>query len=371
MSSLWKSLKCPANELRLDVTLPTGQSFRWKAVGKGVYVGVVGKRVVAMKEKPNDIEYQVIGRDAGVSEDEDLSVLQDYFNLSYKLNDMVQEWMTKDHRFQQIAPLFPGARMLRQDPVECLFSFLCSQNNHILRIQGMVEKLAGQYGTQLPTKSMLSILEGSSEEEMSNFSFYAFPTLAQLQDATEADLRANGFGYRAKYVVDTVNVLCALNGGGVSWLQSLRKEATYQEAHKQLCTLPGIGPKVAACICLFSLDKHQAIPVDTHVWQLACRYYTPHLKDRKSVTPRIMQEVELAFIEKFGPMAGWAHNILFVSELAQLKDRLPEELQPVTSNKRKQQQGDNKSEKRPESVQSNCKKSTKRTSQRPQQARKR
>ena len=36
--------------------------------------------------------------------------------------------------------------------------------------------------------------------------------------------------------------------------------------------------QVAACVCLFSLDKHAAIPVDTHVWQLAVRYYTPHLK---------------------------------------------------------------------------------------------
>lgn len=36
--------------------------------------------------------------------------------------------------------------------------------------------------------------------------------------------------------------------------------------------------QVAACICLFALDKHEAIPVDTHVWQLAVRYYTPHLK---------------------------------------------------------------------------------------------
>ena len=32
------------------------------------------------------------------------------------------------------------------------------------------------------------------------------------------------------------------------------------EAAEALVTLPGIGPKVAACICLFSLDKHEAIP---------------------------------------------------------------------------------------------------------------
>lgn len=38
--------------------------------------------------------------------------------------------------------------------------------------------------------------------------------------------------------------------------------------------------QVAACVCLFSLDKACAIPVDTHVWQLACRYYAPHLRNK-------------------------------------------------------------------------------------------
>ncbi len=32
--------------------------------------------------------------------------------------------------------------------------------------------------------------------------------------------------------------------------------------------LQGIGPKVANCVCLVSLDKMDAIPVDTHVRQI-------------------------------------------------------------------------------------------------------
>ncbi len=46
--------------------------------------------------------------------------------------------------------LLPGARVLRQDPVECLFQFICSSNNHISRIHGMVERLCSAYGTPLP-----------------------------------------------------------------------------------------------------------------------------------------------------------------------------------------------------------------------------
>lgn len=85
--------------------------------------------------------------------------------------------------------------------------------------------------------------------------------------------------------------------------------------------LSGVGPKVAACICLFSLDKHDAIPVDTHVWTLATRYYAPHLA-KKSLTPKLHAEVQQAFVERFGPYAGWAHNCLFISELASHKPLL-------------------------------------------------
>jgi 3-methyladenine DNA glycosylase/8-oxoguanine DNA glycosylase len=66
-------------------------------------------------------------------------------------------------------------------------------------------------------------------------------------------------------------------GGGHAWLHGLRS-TPYPTAHEALVTLmPGVGPKVAACICLFALDKHDAIPVDTHVWALATRHYARHL----------------------------------------------------------------------------------------------
>lgn len=64
-----------------------------------------------------------------------------------------------------------------------------------------------------------------------------------------------------------MNALQSKPGGGVEWLESLRK-MDLPEVIDALCTLPGVGPKVAACIALFSLDQHHAIPVDTHVWQV-------------------------------------------------------------------------------------------------------
>lgn len=61
---------------------------------------------------------------------------------------------------------------------------------------------------------------------------------------------------------------------------------------EELVQLPGVGPKVAACVALFSCDQHSAIPVDTHVWALACKYYTPQLRGKTltaKMHPMIMQ----------------------------------------------------------------------------------
>lgn len=73
---------------------------------------------------------------------------------------------------------------------------------------------------------------------------------------------------RAKYIIGTINALKSKPGGGEEWLRSLRK-MELRDVISALCTLPGVGPKVAACIALFSLDQHHAVPVDTHVWRVS------------------------------------------------------------------------------------------------------
>ena len=110
--------------------------------------------------------------------------------------------------------------------------------------------------------------------------FYAFPTTTQLLRATEDELRGLGFGYRAKFIAGAAAALAAKEKGAEAYLASLRSETPYREAQAALTSLPGVGPKVAACACLFSLDKHEAVPVDTHVWQLAVEHYTPDLQGK-------------------------------------------------------------------------------------------
>ncbi|PIA47499.1 hypothetical protein AQUCO_01400262v1 [Aquilegia coerulea] len=153
------------------------------------------------------------------------------------------------------------------------------------------------------------------------FDFHKFPSLERLSLVSEDELRAAGFGYRAKYIVGTVKALQSKPGGGAEWLVSLRS-LDLNEVIEALCTLPGVGPKVASCIALFSLDQHHAVPVDTHVWKIATRYLMPELATAR-LTPKLCIRVAEAFVSKFGKYAGWAQTVLFIAELPSQKALLP------------------------------------------------
>ena len=126
---------------------------------------------------------------------------------------------------------------------------------------------------------------GGDDGDAAAESYYAFPTAARLAAATEEELRGLGLGYRASYVRGSAQLV---ESRGASWLKGLRAEAHDPAAVRDaLCTLPGVGPKVADCVALFSLDATAAIPVDIHVWQIACRDLDPTLSQALSLTPAV------------------------------------------------------------------------------------
>lgn len=97
--------------------------------------------------------------------------------------------------------------------------------------------------------------------------------------------------------------------GNLQWFQLLQ-ELDYKSAHAQLVQLTGIGPKVADCICLMSLNHLEAIPVDTHVYQIAAQHYMPKLDPKlKSVSSRMYEEIGNHFRQVYGPLAGWAQTV--------------------------------------------------------------
>lgn len=334
-------MSCAKSELRLDLTLACGQSFRWRETAEGHWTGVMGGRVWTLfqtddtlwyhvytnKEKHNEggdkkkvtvslqeddnaqkkhkcalikkeVEPQHIN--AEHNDDGEAEMLRDYFQLHLKLQDLYKEWGSADRHFKKIADVFRGVRLLRQDPTECLFSFICTSNNHISRIQGMVERLCQALGTPLC--------------QLDHTSYFDFPTVSALADSSvEGCLKDLGFGYRARFVQQSARQI--LDTHGLQWLEGLRR-VPYPEARDALRTLPGVGTKVADCVCLMSLDKSEAVPVDTHVWQIAKRDYKYAANNgQKTLTDKLHKDIGDFFRELWGPYAGWAQSVLFCADL--------------------------------------------------------
>lgn len=170
------------------------------------------------------------------------------------------------------------------------------------------------------------------------------PPSALTAPNTEATLRQLGFGYRAKYIYQTA-CMVANKKGGITWLEGLMNPETsssltpntpsaspispegrpgYLAAHAALLQLTGVGPKVADCVCLMGLGWGEAVPVDTHVWQIAVRDYkfgAGKGGKNASMTPTLYQAVGAKFRNIWGKEAGWAHSVLFTADLSDFKKK--------------------------------------------------
>lgn len=211
------------SEFSLRDTLESGQIFRYKYVDEGALVGH-GQDVFLIRED-------------GTSDHPDQQWYQRFIRAD-------QPSLEHEHPVvQEAIDAAKGVRILRQDPWECLVAFVISQNNHQKRIEQNVTSLAQTYGT--PVRDGM----------------HAFPRPDEL--GSEEELRALGLGYRARYVA----ALRTVDPSRISQLSHL----PYAEAKKQLCTLHGVGPKVADCILLFGLGFDEACPEDTWIKKVFSR----------------------------------------------------------------------------------------------------
>ncbi|KAF8469583.1 8-oxoguanine DNA glycosylase [Kalaharituber pfeilii] len=311
----WRQLSVTRGELCIATVLRCGQSFRWKNVGDEWSCALSG-RIVILKQDLTHLHYRAIfpskAQDAE-RKDDTSEVLRDYFNLSVDLTKLYKQWSDSDPIFMKKAPKFTGIRMLRQDPWENLISFICSTNNNISRISQMVEKLCVNYGDKLG--------------ELAGVEYYDFPPPHKLATTgIEQRLRELGFGYRAKYIANTARIIA--NEKPPEWLHSLRKQP-YREVHNALLELSGVGPKVADCVCLMSMDKAEAVPVDTHVWQIAMRDYKFGKGKLKSLTPATYWAIGDHFRELWGQEAGWAHSVLFTADLRAFSERVETKIKGI------------------------------------------
>ncbi|KAH0160872.1 DNA glycosylase, partial [Aureobasidium melanogenum] len=328
----WQKLPIGLGELCINTTLRCGQCFRWRKSDEGVWSMALHGRILALHQDPEYLYYRSIlptkqSPTIKVESDDDtLPLLRHYLNLGPNLTQLYTEWSSADANFSRKAPKFTGIRILKQDAWEALVGFICSSNNNIARISQMVDKLCTNYGPLIG--------------QFDNKDYYDFPTPSSLaKPGVEQKLRELGFGYRAKYLYKTACMVAEKEDG---WLDALRNPESpvlgvkpapagewanegregYRKAHEELLALQGVGPKVADCVCLMGLGWGEAVPVDTHVWQIAVRDYKFGKGKHSSLTKATYDAVANKFRSLWGQEAGWAHSVLFTADLKAFSERL-------------------------------------------------
>lgn len=277
--------------LNLRWTLDSGQAFRWKQDPEGWWVGVVDGTVLRVRTDAGTVTYSAYP---------DLpraDFWQDYLRLDFDLEAMYQKLGAEDAHLAESFSQWPGLRLMRQNPEETTTSFLCTTANSIPRISLAIDSMSRKWGTPL------AVIDGVS--------YHAFPAPDIFTDELIPELERDcNLGYRALNLVKAVEQIATKPRG---WVWSLR-QMPYEQAKAELMSIRGIGPKIADCVSLFALDKDEAVPVDTHIWQVANELYLTDIKT-KSLTANTYNRISGLFQELFGEYAGWAQQYLFLSHL--------------------------------------------------------
>lgn len=213
-------------------TFFSGQAFRWKKCGDK-YEAIVGSSKISCFMQNNILVAQTSG--------ESLEFWQHYFaaDLDY---DALRQSFCMDSRLKPCVEFAKGIRVLRQPFFETMCSFIISQNNNIPRITGIIERMCQTFGEKIDDNS------------------YAFPTAQALADKSIEALGVLRSGFRAKYLSDAAKRVAS---GEIN--QQLLQQMSTQEARQKLCTIYGVGPKVADCVLLYSLGRSEVIPMDVHM----------------------------------------------------------------------------------------------------------
>lgn len=279
-------------------TFDCGQVFRWrpKDIDKREWIGIIHNLVVLVRK--NSVKIVSEGPNSGIQND----MIVDYFTPNHDL-DSILNLLPHDEFLTASISEFSGLRLLTQDPWECLISFVCSINKNIPGIRVAIENLCARFGS--PIYSDLG-------------TFYSFPTPDALAHSKKADLLACKVGFRWKYI----KYIALKVASGELDLDSLR-QLDYEQARKILVSKLsgrtfGVGPKVADCVLLFSLQKTDAFPID--VWMIRCirRHYSDllginsSLLASKSLSSRAYAIITETMRTHFGKHAGYAQQYLYM-----------------------------------------------------------
>lgn len=259
-------------DVDLDLTLVrSAQAFHWYFDGRE-YVGHAGG--VPALIVPGEGGFELM------SPLDDEAFWRDYFDLGRDY-DALAPICANDPYLKKSYDELHGLHVLNQPVWDTLVTFIISANNNVARIRTLVNKLCDALG---------------EKRELNGIQMSLFPTPQVLASAPVELLREMGMGYRAPYLIETAQSVA--DGFNLEELRAL----PYEQAHKQLLRLKGVGPKVADCVLLFGCRHSLAFPVD--VWmERAMQNYMPGCTNRA--------ELKRCAQRQWGEDAGILQQYLF------------------------------------------------------------
>lgn len=266
-------IECDRAYFEPKSTLDCGQVFRYRPWKKGYLVCSADRACYLYAEDSAAVIE---------CEDKDAGYFYEYFDLARDYKSICER--AKSYGLDSVtaaAEYGKGMRILSQNRDETVFSFLVSQNNHIPRIKGILERIAQSAG---------------EEKRFSGETFYAFPSASVLAQKDEVFFADLGAGYRAKYLAKTAKML---SQGALEGAQLL----SGKELRARLMELEGVGPKVADCIALFAFRDTRAFPVDTWLEKVYREDFKGALTDREKISEY--------FKDLFQDIAGYVQQYLF------------------------------------------------------------
>ena len=265
--------------INIDNSINSGQVFLWEKNGTDWY-GINGQDILKINKN-------------GVIK----SILNSKTNF-FRKNDNMQEIIksiSKDETVKKSVKQYEGLRIFKQDPFQCMISFIISSNSNIQKIKNSLEKISKKFGKKV---------------KIQNKEFFLFPKPEKLANASIEEIKKCGVGYRAPFIKQASKMI-VLKKINFEYLE----KCDYEEAKKNICLIPGVGNKVADCILLFSLNKLEAFPLDTWMIKILEKYYSNQFNiETKTITKKQYQILHEKIVNYFGPYCGYAQQFLFKME---------------------------------------------------------
>ena len=260
-----------------------GQCFRWNEEDDKSYTGVFKGNVLNVKKNNNTIYFK------GIVNGNIKDIVEDYFDLNRDYTKIKKTLSKVDNNMKKGIEYGEGIRILNQDLVETILSFIISANNNIPRIKKIIQRLSESYGTKIVWNKK---------------NYFTFPSLKQLENVSIEEYRNLGLGFRDKRIYDTVHMLLNNQVDYKKWYD----EKNTLKVREELLSLAGVGPKVADCILLFSdLKRFDVFPIDVWVRRVMNELYIKN-PDETKVNKK---EIEKIAYQKFGNLEGIAQQYLF------------------------------------------------------------